>query len=178
MFSKNSKGSGSTVDSQPVQKSSPPSILSADLKIVGDLHSEGEIQIDGVIEGDIRTNSLLVGESANIKGEIVANIVNVHGSISGQIRSREVNLANTAHVVGDILHENLAIETGAFLEGHCKRMVDKSVAEESKVNVFGTDDANRRLAKIKEGGQSSVDSNGKTHDAETQKDPPKTALTS
>ncbi len=178
MFSKNSKGSGSVVDSQPVEKSSPPSILSADLKIVGDLHSEGEIQIDGTIEGDIRTNTLLVGETANIKGEIVADVVNVHGSISGQIKSREVNLAKTAHVVGDILHENLAIETGAFLEGHCKRMADKSVAEESKANVFGSDDANRRLAKIKDGGQPSAESDGRAQDGEAKKDAPKAAATS
>lgn len=178
MFSKNSKGSGSAVDSQPVEKSSPPSILSADLKIIGDLHSEGEIQIDGAIEGDIRTKTLLVGETANIKGEIVADVVNVHGSISGQIKSREVNLAKTAHVVGDILHENLAIETGAFLEGHCKRMADKSVAEESKASVFGSDDANRRLAKIKEGGQLSAESNDKAQDAEAKKDAPKAAATS
>ncbi len=177
MFSKNSKGSGSVVDSQPVEKSSPPSILSADLKIVGDLHSEGEIQIDGTIEGDIRTNSLLVGETANIKGEIVADIVNVHGSISGQIKSREVNLAKTAHVVGDILHENLAIETGAFLEGHCKRMADKNVAEESKANVFGSDDANRRLAKIKDGGQPLAESDGKARDGEAKKDAPKAPAT-
>lgn len=174
MFSKNSKGSGSVADSQPVEKSSPPSILSADLKIVGDLHSEGEIQIDGTIEGDIRTNTLLVGETANIKGEIVADVVNVHGSISGQIKSREVNLAKTAHVVGDILHENLAIETGAFLEGHCKRMTDKSMAEESKANVFGSDDANRRLAKIKEGEKISSESKGSVQDT----DPKKAAVTS
>ncbi len=178
MFSKNSKGSGSVVDSQPVEKSSPPSILSADLKIVGDLHSEGEIQIDGTIEGDIRTNSLLVGETANIKGEIVADTVHVHGSISGQIKSREVNLAKTAHVVGDILHENLAIETGAFLEGHCKRMADKNAIEESKASVFGSDDANRRLAKIKEGGQPSAESSGRAQDIEAKKDSPKAAATS
>lgn len=178
MFSKNSKGSGNAVDSQPVEKSSPPSILSADLKIVGDLHSEGEIQVDGTVEGDIRTHSLLVGETANIKGEIVADVVNVHGSISGQIKAREVNLSKTAHVVGDILHENLAIETGAFLEGHCKRMADKSVTEESKANVFGSDDANRRLAKIKDGGQPSAESDGKPQDAEAKKDAPKAAVTS
>lgn len=178
MFSKNSKGSGSATDSQPVVKSSPPSIISEDLKIVGDLSSDGEIQIDGTIEGDIRTNSLLVGETANIKGEIVADTVHVHGSISGQIKSREVNLAKSAHVVGDILHENLAIETGAFLEGHCKRMADKNAVEESKVNVFGSDDANRRLAKIKEGGQTPVESSGSAPDAEVKKDSPKAAATS
>ncbi len=178
MFSKNSKGTGNAQDSQPVVKSSPPSIISADLKIIGDLHSEGEIQIDGAIEGDIRTNSLLVGETAHIKGEIVADTIYVHGSVSGQIKSREVNLAKTAHVVGDILHENLAIETGAFLEGHCKRMAEKNAAEESKVNVFGSDDANRRLAKIKDGGQPSAEPNGEAQDGEVKKDSPKAAVTS
>lgn len=145
MFSKSSKGTGSIVESQPVVKSSPPSIISADLKIVGDLNSDGEIQIDGTIDGDIRTNSLLVGETANITGEIVADKVHVHGTINGQIKSRSVNLAKSAHVVGDVLHEDLAIETGAFLEGHCKRMPDKSAQAEEKLNVVGKDDVGRPI---------------------------------
>jgi cytoskeletal protein CcmA (bactofilin family) len=157
MFSRNSKGSGKDVNIQPVPKPSPPSIISADLKIVGDMNSEGEIQVDGSVDGDIRTKTLLVGETALIKGEIVAEVVFVHGSINGQIKAREVNLVKTAHVVGDILHENLSIETGAFLEGHCKRLVEKQAAGDAKVNVFGSDDANRRLAKIKEGGSGGGD---------------------
>ncbi len=68
MFSKSSKGSVNPAESKPVVRSSPPSIISADLKIVGDLSSDGEIQVDGTIEGDIRTKSLLVGETADIKG--------------------------------------------------------------------------------------------------------------
>lgn len=139
MFSRNSKSSVSAVDSRPVVKSSPPSIISADLRIFGDLNSDGEIQIDGTVDGDIRTKVLLVGEGAHIKGEIVAETVHVHGSVSGQIKSREVNLAKTAHVVGDILHEALAIETGAFLEGHCKRMTEKKEPDEGKINVLGQD---------------------------------------
>jgi len=166
------------VDSQPVVKSSPPSIISADLKITGDLTSEGEIQVDGAIEGDIRTKSLLVGDTANIKGEIVAESVHVHGSVNGQIKAQEVNLAKTAHVIGDILHETLAIETGAFLEGHCKRMVEKP-AEEAKANVFGSEDANRRLAKIKEGvGPSSAESKGSVQDDMAKKEDPKAAVSS
>ena len=89
-----------------------------------------------------------------------------------------MNLAKTAHVVGDILHENLAIETGAFLDGQCKRMADKSAAEESKAGVFGSNDANRKLAKIKKGGQSSTESSGQAQDAEAKKDFPKAAATS
>lgn len=48
---------------------------------------------------------------------------------SSQIKARSVQLAKTAHVVGDILHEDLAIETGAFLEGHCKRLVEEPKEE-------------------------------------------------
>lgn len=143
MFSKSSKGSGSHVESRPVVKSTPPSIISADLRIVGDLSSDGEIQVDGAVDGDIRTHSLLVGETAQIKGEIVAESVHVHGTINGQIKAKAVNLAKTAHVVGDILHEDLAIETGAFLEGHCKRLPEKQEAAESRINVVGSDSANR-----------------------------------
>ena len=132
MFSKSSKRPVSAVDSHPVVKSSPPSLISADLKIVGDLSSNGEIQIDGTVDGDIRTKSLLVGETAKIQGEIIAEEVHVHGTINGQIKARSVNLAKTAHMIGDILHEDLAIETGAFLEGHCKRMVKASETEAIK----------------------------------------------
>ena len=121
MFSKNNKHTISSP--QPTQ--APPSIISSDLNIVGDLHSEGEIQIDGTVNGDIRTHALVIGETAKVKGEIVADAVRVLGSVNGQIKAKVVKLAASAHVVGDILHEDLSIETGAFLEGHCKRMVVK-----------------------------------------------------
>lgn len=123
MFSKNKKSvdqKSSSVQSRP----SVPSIISTDLKITGDLVSEGEIQIDGTILGDIRSKVLLVGEKAQITGEIIADTVRVHGAVNGQIKAKTVNLAKNAHVVGDILHENLSIEKGAFLEGHITRLED------------------------------------------------------
>jgi cytoskeletal protein CcmA (bactofilin family) len=55
-----------------------------------------------------------------IKGEVLAQTVHIHGSVNGHVKARDVNLAKTAHVIGNILHENMSIETGAFLEGNCK----------------------------------------------------------
>ena len=126
MFSKD-KDQNRAGANQPVApaKPSPPSLVSRDLKIIGNLKSDGEIQIDGSVEGDIRCKTLLIGESAHIKGEIIAETVVVHGTLNGQIQSRSVTLASSSHVVGDILHENLSIETGAFLEGHCRRMEEE-----------------------------------------------------
>ena len=142
MFSKNNKDQASTPDNK-ISKPAPPSIISTDVKMTGDLNCEGEIQIEGTIEGDIRTNSLLIGQTAKIKGEVVADSVRVHGTVYGQIKARTVILAKSAHVVGDILHEDLAIETGAFLEGHCKRIPEKSsLAEQRKVEVLKSTNSN------------------------------------
>ena len=137
MFSKSNKKA--LANTKPVEPVAPPSIISRDLKIVGDLLSEGEIQIDGQVNGDIRTKVLVVGETAHVKGEIVAETVKVLGHIDGQIKAKAVKLAVTAHVVGDILHEDLSIETGAFLEGHCKRMaIPEEIFKSDKNKVQGS----------------------------------------
>lgn len=103
---------------------SAPSIISTDLIMNGTLVSTGDIQIDGKIEGDIRTTSLTVGDKAFIHGEIVADEVIVRGKVMGTIRARRVQLASTCHVEGTILHEALAVEAGAFFEGHCRHSAD------------------------------------------------------
>lgn len=144
MFSKSSRAPAKAAAKTPVAASRPtaPSIVSTDLRVVGDLTSDGEIQVDGAIDGDIRARVLLVGETAHIKGEIIADAVRVHGHVNGQIKANSVSLAATAHVVGDILHENLSIEKGAFLEGHCRRMNERVDLSEGagKITLLLKDD--------------------------------------
>jgi cytoskeletal protein CcmA (bactofilin family) len=127
MFSKTNSEDKKPIKSnlQPLinAKPCPPSLISSDVSIVGNIKCDGEVQIDGVIEGDIHTGILEVGKSATINGEIVADKVRINGSVNGRIKARSVELFSTARVIGDIMHENLSIETGAFLEGHCKRSI-------------------------------------------------------
>ncbi|SDE93872.1 bactofilin family protein [Rhodospira trueperi] len=101
-----------------------PSIISADLTITGDMVSAGEIHIDGRVEGDIKCASLIIGISGAVTGEVSAQTVRMHGSVSGQVIAKSVFLASTARMVGDVTHESLAIEPGAFMEGHCRRMAE------------------------------------------------------
>jgi len=101
-----------------------PSILSADVVFVGNISSGGDIQIDGTVEGDIRSMSLTIGEKATINGEIVADDVTVRGRVIGSIHARRVQLCSSCHVEGNILHEALAVETGAYFEGNCRHSAD------------------------------------------------------
>jgi len=130
MFSK-TKDSSSTPEpltstsSEPKRSSSKggvPSIISADLRITGNLKSDGDIQVDGHVEGDIDSATLTVGEGAHVKGHISCESVRVCGTVDGAVKAKSVVMAKTARVIGDIIHDSLAIEAGAFIEGNIKRL--------------------------------------------------------
>ena len=85
--------------------------------IVGDLTSEGEIEVQGTVEGNIRCRSVIVGEGGEVRGEIVAEAVDIRGSVEGPVVAASVTVARTARIIGHITHRELTIEPGAYLEG-------------------------------------------------------------
>ncbi len=95
----------------------PISLISADLAVTGNLVSPGDLHIDGTVDGDIHCQSLTIGPSATVTGNIFATDVLIRGALVGGIEARSVTLGRTAQVNGDILHETIAIEAGAVLEG-------------------------------------------------------------
>lgn len=103
---------------------SGPSIISADVKMTGDIVSQGEMDINGVIEGNVRAAALTVGETGAVKGEVIAESVTVRGTVEGRIRGRKVELCTGAKVRGDIFHASLAIEPNAIFEGAVKHAQD------------------------------------------------------
>jgi len=116
---------------QPTVQQAPPavprgatrnrscSIISADLIVKGTLFSAGDVQLDGRLEGDIRANGLVVGETAIIVGHVYAEEAIIRGCIEGNISARKTHLHSTCRVEGNLLHETLSVEIGAFFEGNC-----------------------------------------------------------
>lgn len=104
------------------QSSGVPSIVSADLRIEGNLHSVGDVQIDGVVDGDISSKTLTVGEGAEVHGAIEAESLRICGTVEGEVMAKTVILTKTARVYGDVLHESLSVEAGALIHGFCKRL--------------------------------------------------------
>ena len=131
MFSKTDKAAANAKR----EARAAPSLISANLHVVGNLESQGEVQVDGTIEGDVSGKSLAIGERAKVTGEISADDVIVHGIVEGKIRAKRVQLAKSAKVIGDIWHEILSIESGAHLEGHIKRLDHEKKGGDKKINL-------------------------------------------
>jgi cytoskeletal protein CcmA (bactofilin family) len=137
MFSKTSKTTqtGTTKNgSSAADKKGGLSVINADLRVTGDLISESDVQVDGSVNGDIRTRTLTIGQHGEVRGEIIADKIRICGAVVGQVRARDVSLAETARMIGDILHESLSIEPGAHIEGHCRRI--EGATEEGGLTVI------------------------------------------
>jgi cytoskeletal protein CcmA (bactofilin family) len=109
-------------ESERKRKVSAPTIISEGLTVTGNLDSDGEVQVDGLVQGDIKSLRLSIGQNGRIVGAVQAERVLIRGRIDGQIRAQEVTLTRTAQVKGDIHHETLTIEPGATIDGHCRRL--------------------------------------------------------
>jgi cytoskeletal protein CcmA (bactofilin family) len=114
---------------KPSSGSPPRSVMDSWLTIRGDLQSEGEVQVDGQVHGDIRCASLTVGKDATVVGNITAEEVVVCGNVRGTIRANRVILRDNAHVHSHIFHKTLAIEEGACFDGRSCRCENPMSAE-------------------------------------------------
>ena len=103
------------------------SVIGNDLKITGQglkIISQGTLQVDGEVEGDVGGAEVIIGEQGKVTGTVAAERVIVRGTISGVIRGATVTLQSSSHVEGDIHHMSLAIEQGAEFDGRCRRAAD------------------------------------------------------
>ena len=90
MFTKN-KDSDSAAGQVPVQDSArgassrtaarsvgvAASIICADMEIKGSISSEGALQIDGVVDGDVSAEEVTIGATGKVIGEVKAETVKV-----------------------------------------------------------------------------------------------------
>ena len=113
---------------QPLTKTgaSMASVISKALKITGELESTEDIQIDGQIEGDVRGVGVKIGQNAKVKGTVYGDEVELAGTVEGKIEAKKVILAGTARITGDIWHQDLKIESGAYVNGNLKPELGKS----------------------------------------------------
>ena len=95
----------------------------------GELEFEDTMRIDGRFNGKIMTkNELIVGESAQIEGEIHAGRIAISGTVVGKIvAAQRVEIHRNGKVYSDIDTPALIIEEGAIFQGNCV-MGDKKPA--------------------------------------------------
>ena len=139
MKEQHEKESNKIISDGTFEASSSPSLLGKEIKILGKISSTGALQLDGVLEGEIKASKLVIEKSAKVVGSVTSDDLVIKGRIIGPVFGKKVRFGASARVEGDTFHETIAIEDGAYYEGSIRR----------HSNVSDTPDtvANDKLAK-------------------------------
>ena len=142
--------SESTKSASRTATSGSRTIISQDLVITGTILTDGEIEVNGTVEGDICARMVVIGGTATVQGEVVAENVSVSGTAQGRITARRILLRDGSHVQSDLIHQRLGIEEGAEFEGSVLRKKDDAAWEDitKTFDIPGvelTDDAARAV---------------------------------
>ena len=88
----------------------------------GKMTFEGVFRLEGKFEGEIfESGTLIIGETAVIKGKIGVNTIIINGLVKGEVRAKgRVEIHSAGKVYGNLFTPILTINEGGILEGHCK----------------------------------------------------------
>ena len=111
------------------------SFVGANSSFRGDVSTKGTLRVDGVVEGNIAADWVVLGDKAHIKGDIVARGIVIGGRVDGNVKAKEiVEIKNKGRMSGEILTSKLVVAEGGILDGR-SRMQQQ---EEAKVIEFQT----------------------------------------
>jgi len=98
------------------------SILAPGAKIKGDISSDTDLRLDGVMEGNIVSEGkVILGPSSSLIGNITCTNAEISGTVKGNILAPEqLSLKSQSRIDGSIITSTLIIESGAVLNGTCK----------------------------------------------------------
>lgn len=104
------------------QHTSAINIICEGTQIVGDINTNGEIRIDGSLEGNLNAKGkVVVGTTGTVKGQIICKNCDVQGKIEGKMDVAQLlSLKSSSSFTGDVLTHQLGIEPGAQFNGNCK----------------------------------------------------------
>ena len=116
-------------------------IIGIGTKITGDVNSNGDIRVDGSLNGKLITKGkVVIGETGKVKGEIKCKNSDVEGSIEGKITVAELlSLKTKARINGDIIAAKLAIEPGCQFTGNCDMNAAAAPAHEEPIQAEKTE---------------------------------------
>ncbi len=126
--------------SEEIIPSSGPSgnsLIGTGTTITGDIVSNGDVRIDGVLKGNIRgAAKILIGQDGLVEGDVEGLHADILGKVNGKIKVKELlNLRGKAIINGDIRAGKLQVEPTVTFNGKCHMGAEASVVEMPKDEI-------------------------------------------
>jgi cytoskeletal protein CcmA (bactofilin family) len=148
--SNNNKETMSKNSRNGIETSSHVNMISTGTVIQGEINSEGDVRIDGVVKGRINTKAKVVlGKTGRVEGNIECQNGDISGKIEGRIAVKDLLfLKSSGKIEGEILTAKLVVESGATFDGTCN-MTGKAMSNKERVTAPSNGEALRKVTPIK-----------------------------
>lgn len=98
------------------------SMLSKETQIYGNLTFKGGMHIDGQITGNIscskNNDTLIIGESGTVNGQIDVDNIIIEGTVIGNIvANKQLTIKHNGKIVGDVFYGKIQMEEGGKIQG-------------------------------------------------------------
>lgn len=90
-------------------------------RITGELHFPGAVEVPGHVKGRVEAGKIVIEESGEVDGELHAASIVIKGRFSGRVSGGDVRLYPTARVNAELDYDQICIDSGAELEGTCRK---------------------------------------------------------
>lgn len=115
------------------QQPSGTTTIAQGTSITGEIKVNGKLHIDGDVDGKIKINDTLsIGKTGNVKGEIYASKITVAGKFEGSLEGDILEILSEGKVIGKIVTKDLVIEQKGVFIGESLRRDEPSKSYESK----------------------------------------------
>ena len=118
------------------------SVIGADVTVTGNIRTDGDLHVDGTVEGDIVCGSLVQGASSRIVGTVAAKTARLAGTIEGTVSAAALTVEKSAKLRGDASYQTVQIETGAQVDGRMTHLAaGQAAANDGPLRLIDASDA-------------------------------------
>ena len=112
------------------------SLIGETLQIEGDIKSSGNVDVAGLVNGNVFVNEMIIVETGSIRGTLEVKKVEVNGHVDGKITADNIIIGKNAVIKGDIFFRNtLKTEEGADIDGYIKRLDNGKLNLDEEIDI-------------------------------------------
>lgn len=119
-------------DNRPEKFKDAETIIGSSIKVKGNFHGQGNIIVEGSLEGSLKTEAnLFIGDHAKIIANIEAQEAIINGEVKGNVKVKKyLAIGKTAKIFGDLQYGELSIERGGLVNGQL--LINSDIKKESR----------------------------------------------
>lgn len=106
-------------ENRPEKFKDAETIIGSSIKVKGNFHGQGNIIVEGSLEGSLKTEAnLFIGDKAKIVANIEAQEAIINGELKGDVKVKKyLAIGKTARIFGNLQYGEISVEKGGVING-------------------------------------------------------------